>query len=499
MKRGRSDDSPTSLSQSVKFSRNPNNERKIAFQLNEPFKNEISSTSEFKTKTHQSTPYPKEKLKKLRQEDDDVIGPTANTNASIDIVEEKRNPEFLNKLGSLNRSFVRWIDIYFDKGYNYDFTPVCNDYIRFINNLKDKYPVENSETSSGYKLDNSSFNNANRIIGNSLSNASSNSPIKDKFSLFSSNAFVNTPPPMPGDKDYKSTPFPKHLLNKQTQNADANKQDSKLEFKLEPKQEQADHSKASTVQQPIANQENDKKNEIKFPNFLLPTGSSNGPAQFNNLGTSTNLVKNLFEIKPKLSNNISTPDKLGLTNNLSNNSTDNKTFDKNFFSPENLQFNQSKTVDQSMNNSSTFNFTANTSTVDAQQEQNEDEENYVPTVCQVDENAVYSVKCKLFFKKGESYAEKGVGTLYVKETNEESGNQLLIRAENSLGTILLNIRLNKNLPIVTTKSGLLLTCIPNPPLDDKNKESTETASFYIKVKTNEIRDELKGFIKKYSI
>lgn len=390
MKRGRSDDSPTSLEpQSLKFSRNPNNERKIAFQLNEPFKNEVSSSSEFKTKTHQSTPYPKEKIKKLRQENDEAIEMVESTNATINIVAEKRNPEFLNKLCALNRSFMRWIDIYFDKGYNYDFTPVCNDYIRHINNLKDKYPIENSDSSGSEnvnKLDNTSFNNANKAIGNCLNNQS-NSPVKDKFNLFSSVPFLNTPPPMPGDKNYKSTPFPKHLLNK-PQNADTVKQEQTFDFK------------ASSVQstKPVDLENENKKNEIKFTNFSLPTSSSNGPTipQFNNLGaTSTNFVKNLFEIKPKLSNNISTPDKIGLTNN----STENKPFDKNFFSPENLQFNQSKPADQSINTSSTFNFTANTS-INAstaadnqqQQEQNEDEENYVPTVCQVDENAVFSVK-----------------------------------------------------------------------------------------------------------
>ena len=70
-----------------------------------------------------------------------------------------------------------------------------------------------------------------------------------------------------------------------------------------------------------------------------------------------------------------------------------------------------------------------------------------------------------------------------------------------MGTILLNIRLKSSLPISTTKTGLLLTCIPNPPLDDKKKSETdsETASFYIKVKTNEIRDELMKIIKQYSI
>lgn len=105
----------------------------------------------------------------------------------------------------------------------------------------------------------------------------------------------------------------------------------------------------------------------------------------------------------------------------------------------------------------------------------------------------------MFLKKEDHYIEKGIGTLYVKVTND-SGNQLLIRADNSLGTILLNTRLKKSLPIITTKSGILLT-IPNfSSSPNKSKEpEPETASYYIKVKSHEIRDELSSHIKNYSI
>ena len=103
-------------------------------------------------------------------------------------------------------------------------------------------------------------------------------------------------------------------------------------------------------------------------------------------------------------------------------------------------------------------------------------------------------------KKESSYIEKGIGTLYIKVTNDESGNQLLVRADNSLGTIMLNTRLKKSLPILTTKSGLLLT-IPNIPSspDKSKKPESETASYYIKVKNNEIRDELNAQIKSFSV
>lgn len=40
-------------------------------------------------------------------------------------------------------------------------------------------------------------------------------------------------------------------------------------------------------------------------------------------------------------------------------------------------------------------------------------------------------RCKLFYKKDTSYVEKGVGTLYLKSTDDTT--QLLIRAETNLG------------------------------------------------------------------
>lgn len=44
---------------------------------------------------------------------------------------------------------------------------------------------------------------------------------------------------------------------------------------------------------------------------------------------------------------------------------------------------------------------------------------------------LFSIRCKLFYKKDNSYAEKGVGTLHLKKINDKT--QVVIRADTSLG------------------------------------------------------------------
>ncbi|GFX11560.1 nuclear pore complex protein Nup50 [Trichonephila clavipes] len=127
-------------------------------------------------------------------------------------------------------------------------------------------------------------------------------------------------------------------------------------------------------------------------------------------------------------------------------------------------------------------------------------EEYVPPknefVAVQEEGAVYSKRCKLFFKKGQNYADKGVGTLHLKPLDGKT--QLLIRADTSLGNILLNIVLNASLPTSRTgKNNVLLVCIPNPPLDVKNPDSKEAIPMLIRVKTEQEADELLETLNKY--
>lgn len=107
-----------------------------------------------------------------------------------------------------------------------------------------------------------------------------------------------------------------------------------------------------------------------------------------------------------------------------------------------------------------------------------------------EDNAVFTKKCKLYFQKDGQFVDKGTGFLYIKVVPEEGRKpQLLIRADTSMGNILLNIALVGTLPIVKVeKKGVMITCISNPKKADEDGEST---TFLIRVKqVDELYDAL---------
>lgn len=105
-----------------------------------------------------------------------------------------------------------------------------------------------------------------------------------------------------------------------------------------------------------------------------------------------------------------------------------------------------------------------------------------------EEDAFYSKKCKLFYKKDNEFKEKGVGTLHLKPTANQK-TQLLVRADTNLGNILLNVLIPPNMPCSRTgKNNVLIVCVPNPPVDEKN--AAAPVPMLIRVKTGEDADEL---------
>uniref|UniRef100_A0A671KZM1 Nuclear pore complex protein Nup50 n=1 Tax=Sinocyclocheilus anshuiensis TaxID=1608454 RepID=A0A671KZM1_9TELE len=137
--------------------------------------------------------------------------------------------------------------------------------------------------------------------------------------------------------------------------------------------------------------------------------------------------------------------------------------------------------------SSSLKAASNSQTADENGE--ESEEPPVPVVKEIKEkDAFYSKKCKLFYKKDGEFKEKGVGTLHLKMV-AESKLQLLVRADTNLGNILLNIMVPSSMPCSRTgKNNVMVVCVPNPPVDDKNPSTP--VPVLIRVKTAEDADEL---------
>lgn len=119
----------------------------------------------------------------------------------------------------------------------------------------------------------------------------------------------------------------------------------------------------------------------------------------------------------------------------------------------------------------------------------ESDEPPVPVVKEIKEkDAFYSKKCKLFYKKENEFKEKGVGTLHLKWVSDDK-LQLLVRADTNLGNILLNIMVQSSMPCTRTgKNNVMVVCVPNPPVDDKNPSTP--LPMLIRVKTAGDADEL---------
>lgn len=110
-----------------------------------------------------------------------------------------------------------------------------------------------------------------------------------------------------------------------------------------------------------------------------------------------------------------------------------------------------------------------------------------------EKDAFYSKKCKLFYMLDNAYKNKGVGNLHLKPVPDTNKTQLIIRADNAVGTILLNIVLSPSLPISRQgKNNITIVCIPNPPVRDDLEG--KVVPLLIRVKTSEDADELKDLL-----
>ncbi|VDK36259.1 unnamed protein product [Taenia asiatica] len=136
-----------------------------------------------------------------------------------------------------------------------------------------------------------------------------------------------------------------------------------------------------------------------------------------------------------------------------------------------------------------------------------DEEEYVPPKPEVkeikEEGSVYTVRCKLFYKKADQWTERGLGNLHIIPSGDEKF-QLLVRADTNLGNILLNIMVTKDIPMQLQRNNITFACVPSPPLPGNAKtEGEDTASpprpvsMLIRVKSIEAAENLLAEIDKY--
>lgn len=126
---------------------------------------------------------------------------------------------------------------------------------------------------------------------------------------------------------------------------------------------------------------------------------------------------------------------------------------------------------------------------------NEDDEDEPPKVefkAVVEEDSVYSKRCKVFFKVAGNFQERGIGTIFVKPVKDSAKHQLIVRADTSLGNILVNVVLAKGLPVQKMgANNVMLVCIPNADFD-------KPVSVLLKVKTAADADEVIENLKEHT-
>nr|DBA30463.1 TPA: hypothetical protein GDO54_006432 [Pyxicephalus adspersus] len=152
----------------------------------------------------------------------------------------------------------------------------------------------------------------------------------------------------------------------------------------------------------------------------------------------------------------------------------------------------SKDTSKNSTGTPSFSFQSETSTKNAESGGGEEEETEEPPKVVIQEikedDAFYSKKCKIFYMKDNEFKEKGVGTLHLKPVGDQK-TQLLVRADTNLGNILLNILVQPSMPCSRTgKNNVMIVCVPNPPIDEKNP--TVPVTMLVRVKTTEDADEL---------
>ncbi|KAB0799432.1 hypothetical protein PPYR_05914 [Photinus pyralis] len=129
------------------------------------------------------------------------------------------------------------------------------------------------------------------------------------------------------------------------------------------------------------------------------------------------------------------------------------------------------------------------------EEANEEDEDNPPKVeftPVVEEDHIYTVRCKVFVKKDEEFGDRGVGNLFLKPIPDSDKVQLIVRADTNLGNLLCNFILSKSIPTQRLgKKDVMLMCMPTP------EHKPPPVPVLFRVKSSEQADELLKILDKH--
>jgi len=132
---------------------------------------------------------------------------------------------------------------------------------------------------------------------------------------------------------------------------------------------------------------------------------------------------------------------------------------------------------------------------EASKDENEEAEDEPPKVeftPVVEEGHVYTIRCKVFIKKGDKFGDRGVGNMYLKPVPNSDKIQLIVRADTSLGNLLCNFILSKNIPMQRLgKKDVMVVCLPT------HDSEPPPVPVLFRVKSPEEADELLKTLEKH--
>ncbi|XP_034825405.1 nuclear pore complex protein Nup50 [Maniola hyperantus] len=412
---------------------------------NSPFSTKTNNQTGFKT-TVTSSPQSTEVNKAVKQS----------------VVKDEKELVYYNNLKGLNESVSAWIKKHVEETPLCILTPIFRDYEKHLKNIQDEYEKSkepSSKNMSDTKDDNKiakSPATSGKILGSTLF---SNSPAANNsvFSLSPSSTIDKT---------------------------------SNFTFGINTPTTTAANNFATIATPSTGFSFGIKPSSTNTSSFVVNTTTSanNGSAtSANNFATATTQSTGFsFGIKPS---NATSPFATSTTTSANNGTPSTSPFSTNTTSANN------SSTPFSFGIGKPFAFNSNIKKSDEPSNEGEDNEDEPPKVEYkpiAEDNSIYDKKCKVFVKKDGNFIDKGVGTLYIKKIEETGKHQLLVRANTSLGNVLINMILSSSLPTQRMgKNNVMMVCMPTP---DSKPPPT---SILLRVKTSEDADELLDTLNKY--
>ena len=110
-------------------------------------------------------------------------------------------------------------------------------------------------------------------------------------------------------------------------------------------------------------------------------------------------------------------------------------------------------------------------------------------------NTSFFFRIKLYYLKDKKYEVMGKGMLHIK-TLGDNKHQLLVRGENAIGSIWLNVLLNDAIPVKLIKKDVQIVCMTKSPATPKD-ETLKSVTYLLRCSSESDASELEINLSKF--